>query len=192
MSILDQATLAPAVVSTTAAGSSTTARFNYRELQTEPSPRSCLRHRHRYRGDLRPSPVEPAAHRFNGMWALVMYDATEGTLFASRDRFGVKPFYYAIAGDRFAFASEIKQLHAGGLGSGRADREQVARFLLHGEVNLSERTCVEGTAAQPGRRRWRVADGSVQFARPSGIAGATTAMRPGRWLDEYRQNSPGC
>ena len=32
--------------------------------------------------------------RFNGMWAFAIYDLKKNILFASKDRFGVKPFYY--------------------------------------------------------------------------------------------------
>lgn len=49
-------------------------------------------------------------HRFNGMWALVVFDRRRGVLFGSRDRFGVKPCYYWHDDGRFAFASEIKGL----------------------------------------------------------------------------------
>lgn len=48
--------------------------------------------------------------RFNGMWAIAIYDTQSRSLFCSRDRFGVKPFNYAIADDRFLFASEIKAM----------------------------------------------------------------------------------
>ena len=37
-------------------------------------------------------------HRFNGMWGLSIYDSQKQVLFAARDRFGVKPFYYAVDG----------------------------------------------------------------------------------------------
>jgi asparagine synthase (glutamine-hydrolysing) len=50
--------------------------------------------------------------RLNGMFAFAICDLRSGTpsLFVARDHFGVKPFYYAQQGDRFAFASEIKAL----------------------------------------------------------------------------------
>lgn len=34
--------------------------------------------------------------KFNGMWAFAIYDFRKKRLFCSRDRFGVKPFYYCI------------------------------------------------------------------------------------------------
>jgi asparagine synthase (glutamine-hydrolysing) len=47
---------------------------------------------------------------FNGMWSFCIYDKHKGTLFCSRDRYGVKPFYYTIIDNKFIFGSEIKQL----------------------------------------------------------------------------------
>ena len=50
--------------------------------------------------------------RLNGMFAFAICDLRSGApgLFVARDHFGVKPFYYAHRGNRFAFASEIKAL----------------------------------------------------------------------------------
>lgn len=48
--------------------------------------------------------------QFNGMWAFAIYDKQENTLFCSRDRFGVKPFYYAFHENQFIFSSEIKAI----------------------------------------------------------------------------------
>ncbi len=47
---------------------------------------------------------------FNGMWSLAIYDTIDKKIFFSRDRYGIKPFYYWFSpqGD-FYFASEIKQ-----------------------------------------------------------------------------------
>ncbi|DAB39837.1 MAG TPA: asparagine synthase (glutamine-hydrolyzing) [Sulfurovum sp. UBA12169] len=49
-------------------------------------------------------------NRFNGMWAFAIYDKEKNIIFCSRDRFGVKPFYYAEVDGKFVFGSEIKQL----------------------------------------------------------------------------------
>jgi len=48
--------------------------------------------------------------RFNGMWALAIWDRVERKLILSRDRFGQKPLYYIHSGDLFVFASEMKAL----------------------------------------------------------------------------------
>jgi asparagine synthase (glutamine-hydrolysing) len=48
-------------------------------------------------------------HRFNGMWAFVIFDTHTGKIFISRDRFGIKPLYYWHSVEGFvAIASEIK------------------------------------------------------------------------------------
>jgi asparagine synthase (glutamine-hydrolysing) len=46
--------------------------------------------------------------RFNGMWALAIWDSHARQLFLSRDRFGIKPLYYAEHQGSFTFASELK------------------------------------------------------------------------------------
>ncbi|OQP67064.1 asparagine synthetase B [Niastella vici] len=52
---------------------------------------------------------------FDGMFAFAIWDQQEQTLFAARDRFGEKPFYYYFDGDQFVFASEMKALWAIGI-----------------------------------------------------------------------------
>ncbi len=48
--------------------------------------------------------------RMNGMWALAISDRKSDRLVLCRDHFGIKPLYYAEAGGRLLFASEIKAL----------------------------------------------------------------------------------
>lgn len=53
---------------------------------------------------------EQCFNRFNGMWALAIYDKQERRLLLSRDRFGIKPLYYAQVGETLYFGSEVKFL----------------------------------------------------------------------------------
>jgi len=53
---------------------------------------------------------EGCLQRFNGMFAFAIYDVQKKSLFAARDRLGVKPFYYTRKGAAFAFASEVKAI----------------------------------------------------------------------------------
>ena len=60
------------------------------------------------------------------MFAFAIWDATRQRLFAARDRFGEKPFYYlsqsGSQGSSVTFASELRALRASGLGGGAIDR----------------------------------------------------------------------
>lgn len=48
--------------------------------------------------------------RFNGMFALALWDAPRRRLFIARDHFGIKPLYYSVSEGRFCLASELKSL----------------------------------------------------------------------------------
>jgi asparagine synthase (glutamine-hydrolysing) len=58
---------------------------------------------------------DDCVHRFRGMFAFSIWDEPKRRLLLVRDRLGVKPLYWARAGDRLLFGSEIKALLASGL-----------------------------------------------------------------------------
>jgi len=78
--------------------------------------------------------------RFNGMWAFVIHDAKRHTLFASRDRFGIKPLYMYANAECVLLASEIKAIRASGLYRDRTNWATAARFLLDGDIDESDET----------------------------------------------------
>ncbi len=51
---------------------------------------------------------EELPKRLRGMYAFVIHNIKDGSLFGCRDIFGIKPFYYANMGSSFIFGSEIK------------------------------------------------------------------------------------
>lgn len=53
---------------------------------------------------------EECVNHLRGMFAFVIWDEQEQKVFCARDRFGIKPFYYAQVDDKFYFASEVKSL----------------------------------------------------------------------------------
>lgn len=58
---------------------------------------------------------ENCLQHFDGMFAFAIWDEEQQLLFAARDRFGEKPFYYFFDGEQFLFASEMKALWAAGI-----------------------------------------------------------------------------
>ncbi len=84
--------------------------------------------------------------RFNGMWAFALLDERGGQLFCSRDRFGVKPFYWAETSAAFAFGSEMRQLLPL-LSCRTGNREAVADFLASGLSDHRDAGWVSGIQA---------------------------------------------
>jgi asparagine synthase (glutamine-hydrolysing) len=86
--------------------------------------------------------------RLRGMFALVLHDPRTRTCLLARDGFGIKPLYYAIQGERLAFASEVRALIASGLARPRIDRAGIARFLWNGFV-AGPQSLVDGVEELP-------------------------------------------
>jgi asparagine synthase (glutamine-hydrolysing) len=70
-------------------------------------------------------------HRLRGEFAFVLWDEVHRTLFAARDRFGIKPLFYAFHNDMLYLASEAKALFAAGVPA-RWDPESVYHAVEFG------------------------------------------------------------
>ena len=73
---------------------------------------------------------EDCLQYFDGMFAFAIWDEKEQNLFAARDRFGEKPFFYCNNGTQFIFASEMKALWAAGV------EKNVNKKLLYNFLTL--------------------------------------------------------
>ena len=83
---------------------------------------------------------EDCLHKFNGMWAFAIYDRREKSLFASRDRYGIKPFYYYTNEEEFIFASEIPALLKAIPEKTKADQQSIFDFLVFNRTDQTEHT----------------------------------------------------
>jgi len=90
--------------------------YNYQELRAE---LECLGHRFRTRSDTEvivhayEQWSEDAFTRFNGQFAVALWDAATETMVLARDRLGVRPIYLCEHAGRLWFASEVKAIFAG-------------------------------------------------------------------------------
>src|SRR6266700_2935225 len=85
-------------------------------------------------------------HRLRGEFAFVLWDETNRTMFAARDRFGIKPLFYAFHNETLYFASEVKALFAAGVPA-RWDAESVYHSVEFGGHQV--RTLFDGIFQVP-------------------------------------------
>ncbi len=109
---------------------------------TDHSDTEVLLHAYRHWGDA-------FVERLNGMWAFVIYDRKQRRLFASRDRFGKKPFYYTATPQLFAFASELTALAAHPLVSRAPSRTALKKYFAYGYIPAPH-AYLEGVSKLPG------------------------------------------
>lgn len=83
-----------------------------------------------------------------GMFAFSIWDSQRETLLAVRDRFGVKPFYYAKRDEQYFFASEIKSLWKAGVPK-ETNPEVWAGFFAHGMYGQPHQTFWQHIHALP-------------------------------------------
>ena len=82
---------------------------------------------------------EDCLEKLNGMFAFAIWDKQRSCLFAARDRFGVKPFYYSWLQNSFVFASEIPTLWEAGIPK-QASEPVWASFFAYGSYGLPDET----------------------------------------------------
>jgi asparagine synthase (glutamine-hydrolysing) len=117
-----------------------------------------------------------AVEKFNGMFALALWDRKKKELFLARDRYGIKPLYFAQWGEKLAFGSEQKAILAcDGFRPGIDPRGLVEYFTF--QNFFTNRTLLDGVTTFPA--------GHWAIWRPE----AGGALKPQRYWD-YRFEEP--
>lgn len=86
--------------------------------------------------------------RFNGMFAVALWDKHEKKLLLARDRYGVKPLYYTCAGATLIFGSEIKAILASGLRKVAMNKPGLLEYLTFQNF-FTDQTLFEGVKLLP-------------------------------------------
>ncbi|MCI9336077.1 MAG: asparagine synthase (glutamine-hydrolyzing) [Lachnospiraceae bacterium] len=86
---------------------------------------------------------ENLPEHLRGMFAFAIWDKKAQTLFAARDPFGIKPFYYTVAGGSFIFASEIKGILQHPAYEKRLNTEALEQYLSF-QYSVLEKTFFQG------------------------------------------------
>ena len=129
--------------------------------------------------------------RLNGMFAFVIWDRPRRRLFAARDRFGEKPFFYVARPGFFAFASELSALIMHPAVDRTIDQRALQKFFAYGYIPAPN-ALYRGARKLPGgcsltldladfrvreRRYWRFAIEADEHAPDHRIGELTEELR---------------
>ena len=109
---------------------------------------------------------EDCPRYLHGMFAFAIWDVNKQQLFAARDRFGIKPFYFSSLSDGFRFASNTQALLAAGDIDKSLDAEALHfQYTLHAVIP-APRTVLKGVRKlDPAHSMVVTADGKVRQQR---------------------------
>ncbi|MBN2472494.1 MAG: asparagine synthase (glutamine-hydrolyzing) [Anaerolineae bacterium] len=96
----------------------------------------------------------------NGQFAIAIWDAREQALFLARDRVGIRPLYYTVAGDTLIFGSEIKAILADPRVTAEIDPEALNQIFTFWST-LSPRTVYKGIQEVPPGHYLIARDGEI-------------------------------
>lgn len=98
-------------------------------------------------------------HRLNGMFSFALWDRTRQELFLARDRYGIKPLYYAFLDRTFLFASEQKAILVHPSVSRKLDLDGLLEYFTFQNI-FTDRTLLRGIRILPAGCRLKIPLGS--------------------------------
>ena len=101
--------------------------------------------------------------QLRGMFGFGLWDEKKRRLFCARDRFGIKPFYYAQVGELLYFASEVKAI-VPFLPGIETDEVGLAQYLTF-QYTIEERTLFNGVSQLPPGHTLTVQNGAISVER---------------------------
>lgn len=102
--------------------------------------------------------------KLRGMFAFVIYNKQDGSLFCARDIFGIKPFYYTFSGQDFLFGSEIKAFFVHPGFKKELNEEALAHYMSF-QYSPTEETFFKNVFKLPPAHCLRFKDGKITKTR---------------------------
>lgn len=130
---------------------------------------------------------EDCLNHFNGMWSMVVYDREEGTVFASRDRYGIKPFYYMVNEDFFAFCSEIPPLFTLMESRPKANYQSIFDYLAFSRTDQTEETFFQEVKKLQHGTTLKLENGQISMKRWYNLKERVSSTQGFKDPKEFRQ-----
>lgn len=102
--------------------------------------------------------------KLRGMFAFVIFDRKDKSLFAARDMFGIKPFYYSFMGESFLFGSEIKSFLEHPEFKKELNEEALAHYLSF-QYSPTQETFFKNVYKLPPAHYFTLKDGKMEKVR---------------------------
>ena len=102
--------------------------------------------------------------KLRGMFAFVIFNKTDGSVFGARDMFGIKPFYYTKTDNSFIFGSEIKSFLPHPEFEKQLNEQALAHYLSF-QYSPSEETFFKGVYKLPPAHYFTFKNGEVEKVR---------------------------
>ena len=115
--------------------------------------------------------------RFNGMFAIALYDREDESLYLVRDRIGKKPLYYLEDGENLVFASELKPIMKYPGFAKKIRQELLNRYLVHQYINAPDTIFEKVFKLEPGaiyqfrkgqKKIWKYWDVATKYQESKG------------------------
>ena len=107
---------------------------------------------------------EDMVKKLRGMFAFVIFNKNDGTIFGARDMFGIKPFYYTLTDNSFIFGSEIKAFLHHPEFEKQLNEEALAHYLSF-QYSPTEETFFKGVFKLPPAHYFTFKNGEIKKTR---------------------------
>ena len=130
---------------------------------------------------------EKCVQHFVGMWAFAIWDKGKKQLFCSRDRFGIKPFYYYTSDQIFIFASEIRAILASDKCKNELAPQAAKSFFSTGVVDGYENTFFKDILRLPPGHSLIVSENGIEMSRYSEFTPSDELKNSDAFIEKFKK-----